>query len=82
LFPSLDTHFEFSLATSTSPAPDPARYTGDQRLEIINLPAGYGYLHTSLPFAESLTLDASAQESEHDTDFDPDMLPDEGTSTG
>jgi len=27
-------------------------------------------------------LDASAQESEHNTDFDPDMLPDEGTSTG
>jgi hypothetical protein len=54
----------------------------DQRLEIINLPAGYTYSHTSLPCAESFTLDASAQESEHDTDFDPDMLPDEGTSTG
>jgi hypothetical protein len=26
LFLSLDTHFEFSLATSTSLAPDPARY--------------------------------------------------------
>jgi hypothetical protein len=44
--------------------------------------AGYAYLHTSLPCAESLTLDASAQESEHDTDFDPDMLSDEGTFTG
>jgi hypothetical protein len=46
------------------------------------LPADYTYSHTSLPCAESFTLDASAQESEHDTDIDPDMLPDEGTSTG
>jgi hypothetical protein len=56
--------------------------SGDDSLEIINLPAGYMYSHTSLPWAESFTLDASAQESEHDTDFDPDMLPDEVTSTG
>jgi len=56
--------------------------SGDQRLEIINLPACYTYSHSSLPFAESSTPDASAQESEQDTDFDPDMLPDEGTSTG
>jgi len=28
------------------------------------------------------TLDASAQDSQHNTDFDPDMLTDEGTSTG
>ena len=54
----------------------------DQRLEIINLPASYMYSHTSLPCAESFTLDASAQESEHDTDFDPAMLSDERTSTG
>jgi hypothetical protein len=46
------------------------------------LPARYAYLHSSLPFTESLTLNASAQESEHHTDFDQDMLPDEGTSTG
>jgi hypothetical protein len=56
--------------------------SGDHGLEIINLPAGYPYSHASLPCAESFTLDASAQESEHDTDFDLDMLPDEGTSTG
>jgi hypothetical protein len=49
---------------------------------MINLPACYTYSHSSLPCAECLTLDASAQESEHNTDFDPDMLPDEGTSTG
>jgi hypothetical protein len=56
--------------------------SGDQSLEIINLPAGYTYSHTSLPCAKSFTLDASAQEIQHDTDFDPDMLPDDRTSTG
>jgi len=56
--------------------------SSDQRFEIINLPAGYTYSHTSLPCVESFTLDASAQKSEHDTDSDPDMLPDEETSTG
>ena len=65
-----------------TPLASTSNISGDQRLEIINLPADYMYLHTSLPCAESFTLDASAQESEHDTDFDPDMLPDEGTSTG
>jgi len=56
--------------------------SGDQHLEMINLLAGYTYSHTSLPCAVSFTLDASTQEREHNTDFDPDMLPDEGTSTG
>ena len=64
----------------------PPASTGDtpsaQCLEIINWPAEYAYSHTSLPCAESFTRDTSAQDSEHDTDFDPDMLPDEGTSTG
>jgi hypothetical protein len=64
-----------------TPLASTSNISGDQRLENINLPAGYTYSHTSLPCAESFTLDASAQESEHDTDFDPDMLPDEGTST-
>ena len=53
-----------------------------QHPEIVNLPAGYAYAHTSLPTAESVTLNISAQDSEHNTDFDSDMLPDEGTSTG
>ena len=65
-----------------TPLASTGNISGDQRLEIINLAAGYTYSHTSLPCAESFTLDASAQECEHDTDFDPDMLPDEGTSTG
>jgi hypothetical protein len=53
-----------------------------QCLKIINLLAGYAYSHISLPCAGSCILDSSAQDSEHHTNFDPDMLPDEGTSTG
>jgi len=55
---------------------------GAQRSKIVHLPSGYAYLLTSLPFAESFTLDASAQESQHKTDFDPDKLTDKGTSSG
>ena len=55
---------------------------GAQSLEITNLPAGYAYSHTFLPCAEPFTLGASAQDSEYNTDFDPDMLPDKSTSTG
>jgi len=62
--------------------PTTGNTSGAQRLEIINSPAGYAYSHTSLPGAESFTIDISAQDSEHDPAFDPDMLPDEGTSTG
>jgi len=53
-----------------------------QCFEIINLPARYAYSHQSLPCAEFFTLDTSGQDSEHDTDFDLDMLPDKRTSTG
>jgi len=44
--------------------------------------AGYAYSHTSLTCAEFCTPDAYAQENQHNTDFDPDMLSNEGTSTG
>jgi hypothetical protein len=53
-----------------------------QHLEIAHLLARYSYSHTSLPTAESFTPDASRQDSEYDTDFDRDMLSDDGTSTG
>jgi len=56
--------------------------SGDQWLEIITLLAGHAHSHISLPCTESFTLDTSGQDSEHDTDFNPDILPDEGTSTG
>jgi hypothetical protein len=56
--------------------------SGVQHLEIAHLLARYSYSHTSLPTAESFTPDASRQDSEYDTDFDRDMLSDDGTSTG
>jgi len=65
----------------TPPAPT-GHNSGAQHSQIINLPAGCVYSHTSLPWAEFVTLDASAQGSQQDTDVDPDMLTDEGTSTG
>jgi len=52
-----------------------------QHCQIVNLPARYVYSHTSLPCAESFTFNTSAQDSQHNTDFDPDMLADEGLST-
>jgi hypothetical protein len=56
--------------------------SGAPHLEIAHLLARSSYSHTSLPSAESFTSDASRQDSECDTDFDSDMLPDDGTSTG
>jgi len=64
----------------TPPAP-----TGNncraQHSHIDNLPARYVYSYSSLNCAESFTLDAYAQDSQHHKDFNPDMLTDEGTST-
>ena len=48
---------------------------GAQPAEIINFPVGYTYSHTALPWAEYFEDD---EDTEHDTDFDPDMLTDEG----
>jgi len=56
--------------------------SGSQHSQIVNLLAGYACSHTSLPNAELFTIDASTQDSRHDTDFDPDMPTDEGISTG
>jgi len=57
----------------TPPAP-----TGNtcevQTSQIVNLPARYTYSHTAFPGAEFVKY----EETEHDTDFDPDMLTDEG----
>ena len=58
----------------TPPAPT-GNTSGSQPAEIINLPAGYMYLHTALPWPEYFEDD---EDTEHDTDFDPDMLTDEG----
>ena len=55
--------------------PAPTGYSSEvQPSEIVNLPAGYTYSHTALPFAEFF----DDEQTEHDTDFDPDLLTDEG----
>jgi len=59
---------------STPPAPT-SNITGVHRSEIVKLPAGYTYSHTAPPCAESFDDD---EDTQHDTDFDPDMLTDEG----
>jgi len=78
LMPSLP---ETPPLPGTPPAP-PSNNAEAQRSQIVNVKAGYAYLHTALCCAESFTLDASAQDSQNDTDFDPAMLNDEGTATG
>jgi hypothetical protein len=45
--------------------------SGAQLSEIVNLPAGYTYSHTLLPCVEFFEDD---KDTEHDTDFDPDMV--------
>jgi hypothetical protein len=56
--------------------------SGARHLDLINSLAGYAYLLICHSCAKSVTLEISGQDSEHDTDYDPDMLPDEGSSTG
>jgi len=65
----------------TQPAP-PSHNARAQPSQIVNSPAGYMSSHSSPPCTEFFRLDAYAQDSQHDTDFDLDMLTDEGTSTG
>jgi len=48
-----------------------------QPVQIVNLTAGYTYLNTMHPCAEFF----GDEETEHDTDFHPDMLTDEGVYT-
>jgi len=58
----------------TPPAPTD-NTSGAQPAEIIILPARYTYSHTALPWAEYFEDD---EDTKHNTDFDPDMLTDEG----
>ena len=57
----------------TPPAPT-GNTSGVQHSQIVNLPAGYTHSQTALPSADLF----NDQDTEHDTDFDPDMLTDEG----
>ena len=62
-------------ATPPAPPAPTGNTSGAQPSEIVNLPAGYMYSHTAPPCAEFSEDD---EDTEHDTNFDPDMLTDEG----
>jgi len=64
-----------SPGTSPAPPPPTGNTSGGQPSEIVSVPAGYTYLHTALPCAEFFEDD---EDTAHDTNFDPDMLTDEG----
>ena len=57
----------------TPPAPT-GNTSGIQPSQIVNLPRGYTYSNTALPCAEFFDV----EETEHGSDFDPDMMTDEG----
>jgi hypothetical protein len=64
----------------TAPPPSTApgatcNTSGAQPSDIVNLPARYTYSHTALLSAE---FSEDNEDTEHDTDFDPDMLTDDG----
>ena len=58
----------------TPPAPT-VNTSGAQPAETITLPARYTFSLTDLPFAEYFEDD---KDTEYDTEFDPDLLSDEG----
>jgi hypothetical protein len=60
------------LGTPTAPT---GNICGAQPAEIVNLPVGYTCSHTARPCADYFEDD---EDTEHDTDLDPDMLTDEG----
>jgi len=65
-----------------APSAPPGDNEGAQNSQIVNLPHRYVYSHTSLSSPQLFNPDAYAQESQHGRDFIPDMLTDEGKSTG
>jgi len=65
----------------TPPAPpDDSEIT--QSSETEGVPPGYVYIHTPLPSTRYFNLDQYAKDRMRDTDFIPDLLTDEGPSTG
>jgi len=62
------------LLPGMPPAPND-NTSGVQPSEIVNLPARYMYSHTALPCVEFFDAD---EDTQHNTDFDPDMLTAEG----
>jgi len=78
--PPPDRHRQPTL--ESTPSLPPSDNEGGQRSKINNLPPGYVYSHTPLPSTQFFNLVAYAQDSQPNTDYNPDMLTDKGTSTG
>ena len=60
----------------------PVDYEGTNASEMKRVPPGYVYIHTPLPSAQWFNVDAYAKDCKRDTHFIPDLMTDEGTSTG
>jgi len=55
---------------------------GAQRSEMEGLPPRYAFIPTPIPKAQIFNLDSYAKDRKQNEDFIPDLLTDEGTSTG
>jgi len=60
--------------------PDDSERTHSSETE--GVPSGYVYIHTPVPCAGFFNLDPYAKDRMQDKDFIPDLLTDEGSSTG
>ena len=60
----------------------PGDNEGAHASPIEGVPPGYIHIHTPLPKAQYFNLDAYVEDRKRDKDFIPDLLNDEGTSTG
>ena len=63
------------------PAP-PGDNDGAHLFEIEGVPPGYVYIYTPLPSGPFLNIDACAKDRKRDNECNPDLLTDEGMSTG
>jgi len=73
---------EPTLSLGRMPPVPPCDNELSQRSQITDLPPRYVYSHTPLPSVQFFTFDAYAQNSQYDTDYNPEMLTYKGTSTG
>ena len=68
-------------APAMPPAP-PGDNKGAQSPRIDSVPPGYLYIPSPLPNAQFVNLDAYPKDLKCNKDYIPDLLTDEGTSTG
>jgi hypothetical protein len=64
------------------PPVSPGNNEGVHSSEIKGVPPGHVYIHTPLPSTQIFNLDAYDKNCKCDKDINPDLLTDDGTSTG